>query len=87
MQESAFIVREFKEGQLPILERVTSLWIVNTGNITAIINGISLPPKQEKTFVVADGTFSKINLQVTYAKEIPKGIIQKRIQLIYKKLL
>lgn len=92
--ESAFITREFKEEQVPILEKVTCLSVVNTGTTIAIINGIRIYPTQKQILIVPDGTFSRVQLEVNYvnkeAPEVwkrayPKG--QNKILLVYKKLI
>lgn len=84
--ESAFITREFKEGQIPILEKVTSLAVVNTGNVIVSVNGVTIYPTQKQILIVADGTFSRVQLQVVYSQD-NVGVKRKQILLIYKKLL
>lgn len=61
--ESAFITREFKEGQIPILENVTCLSVVNTGNTVVVINGISIAPTQIQVLIPPDGTYSRVQLE------------------------
>ena len=96
--ESAFITREFKEEQIPILEGVTCLSIVNTGTTIAIINGVIIYPKQKQILIPPDGTFSKVKLEVNYvtskstfdAKLVKRIINMKernRILIIYKKII
>lgn len=87
--ESAFITREYREEQIPILENVTSLCILNKGTSIAIVNGVSIYPTQKQILIVPDGTFSRVQLEVTYAttdrkKRNPE---QNKILLIYKKLM
>jgi hypothetical protein len=95
--ESAFITREFKEEQIPILEKVTCLSVVNTGTTVAVINGVTIYPTQKQILIVPDGTFSRVQLEVTYLDN--KGSVpvivrkqayskqQNKILLIYKKLI
>ncbi len=96
--ESAFITREFKDEQIPILESVTCLSIVNIGTTIAIVNGVSIYPNQKQILIPPDGTFSKVQLQVNYLGSasgvdpiLVKGIESEkgrnRIVLIYKKLI
>jgi hypothetical protein len=88
--ESAFIIREFREEQIPILENVTSLCIVNKGSSIAQINGVLIYPTQKQILVVPDGTYSKVQLEVNYIEtnNIIKGYTPKnKILLIYKKLI
>ena len=96
--ESAFITREFKEEQIPILEGVTCLSIVNTGTTIAIINGVIIYPTQKQILIPPDGTFSKVKLEVNYvtsestfdAKLVKRIINMKernKILIIYKKLI
>ena len=96
--ESAFITREFKEEQIPILEGVTCLSIVNTGTTIAIINGIIIYPTQKQILIPPDGTFSKVKLEVNYVtskstfdpklvKRINNMKERNRILIIYKKLI
>jgi len=96
--ESAFITREFKEEQIPILEGVTCLSIVNTGTTIAIINGVIIYPTQKQILIPPDGTFSKVKLEVNYVtskftfdtKLVKRINIMKernRILIIYKKLI
>lgn len=88
--ESAFIIKEFREEQIPILENVTSLCIVNKGTSIVSINGVLIYPTQKQILIVPDGTYSKVQLEVNYivANEGKKGISeQNKILLIYKKLI
>lgn len=96
--ESAFITREFREEQIPILEGVTSLSVVNTGTTIAIINGVTIYPTQKQILIPPDGTFSKVKLEVNYmtsestfaptlVKKMITGKEHNRILLIYKKLI
>lgn len=66
--ESAFITREFREEQIPILENVTCLSVVNIGNTTVIINGIPIVPTQIQVIVLADGTYSRVQLEQQYVQ-------------------
>lgn len=87
--ESSFITREFREEQIPILENVTSLSALNNGNSIAIINGIKIYPTQKQILIVPDGTFSRVQLEVSYiptATKVDDRLVNK-ILLIYKKLM
>lgn len=64
--ESAFITKEFREEQIPVLENVTSLCVVNKGTSIAIINGVVIHPTQKQILIVPDGTYSKVQLVVNY---------------------
>lgn len=83
--ESAFITREFKDEQIPILEGVTCLSVLNTGTTVAVINGVTIYPTQKQILIVPDGTFSRVQLEVTYPQKNPK--VRCKILLIYKKLI
>jgi hypothetical protein len=88
--ESAFITKEFREEQIPILENVTSLCVVNKGTSIAQVNGVLIYPTQKQILVVPDGTFSKVQLEVIYTdtNNSKKGYTPKnKILLIYKKLI
>lgn len=88
--ESAFITKEFREEQIPILENVTSLCIVNKGTSIAQVNGVLIYPTQKQILVVPDGTYSKVQLEVIYTdtNNSKKGYTPKnKILLIYKKLI
>ena len=88
--ESAFIIKEFREEQIPILENVTSLCIVNKGSSIAQINGVLIYPTQKQILVVPDGTYSKVQLEVNYIEtnNSIKGYTPKnKILIIYKKLI
>ena len=88
--ESAFITKEFREEQIPILENVTSLCVVNKGTSIAQINGVLIYPTQKQILVVPDGTYSKVQLEVKYIEtnNSIKGYTPKnKILLIYKKLI
>ena len=88
--ESAFITKEFREEQIPVLENVTSLCIVNKGTSIAQINGVLIYPTQKQILVVPDGTYSKVQLEVNYIEtnNSIKGYTPKnKILLIYKKLI
>lgn len=88
--ESAFITKEFREEQIPILENVTSLCIVNKGTSIAQVNGVLIYPTQKQILVVPDGTYSKVQLEVNYidTNNSIKGYTPKnKILLIYKKLI
>lgn len=88
--ESAFITKEFREEQIPVLENVTSLCIVNKGTSIAQINGVLIYPTQKQILIVPDGTYSKVKLEVNYTdtNNSIKGFTPKnKILLIYKKLI
>lgn len=88
--ESAFIIKEFREEQIPILENVTSLCIVNKGSSIAQINGVLIYPTQKQILVVPDGTYSKVQLEVNYIEtnnSIKGNTPKNKILLIYKKLI
>ena len=88
--ESAFITKEFREEQIPILENVTSLSVVNKGTSIVTINGVLIYPTQKQILIVPDGTYSKVQLDVNYevTSNRKKGISeQNKILLIYKKLI
>ncbi len=88
--ESAFITKEFREEQIPILENITSLCVVNKGTSIAQVNGVLIYPTQKQILVVPDGTYSKVQLEVNYeVTSDPKKRIseQNKILLIYKKLI
>ncbi|KGO82382.1 hypothetical protein IP98_00348 [Flavobacterium cauense R2A-7] len=96
--ESAFITREFREEQIPILEGVTCLSVVNTGTTIAIINGVTIYPTQKQILIPPDGTFSKVQLELNFlTSEVTNDPIlikrsftvkeRNRILLIYKKLI
>jgi hypothetical protein len=88
--ESAFITKEFREEQIPILENVTSLCVVNKGTSIAQVNGVLIYPTQKQILVVPDGTYSKVQLDVNYidTNNSIKGYTPKnKILLIYKKLI
>ena len=88
--ESAFITREFREEQIPVLENVTSLCIVNKGTSIANINGVLIYPTQKQILIVPDGTYSKVQLEVKYTdtNNSKKAYTPtNKILLIYKKLI
>jgi len=94
--ESAFITREFKEEQIPILEGITCLSVVNIGTSVAVINGVSIYPTQKQILIPPDGTFSKVQLEVSYVttgndprlvKNVGNVKARNKILLIYKKLI
>ena len=88
--ESAFITREFREEQIPVLENVTSLCIVNKGTSIANINEVLIYPTQKQILIVPDGTYSKVQLEVKYTdtNNSKKGFTPtNKILLIYKKLI
>ena len=88
--ESAFITKEFREEQIPILENVTSVCVVNKGTSIAQVNGVLIYPTQKQILVVPDGTYSKVQLEVIYTdtNNSKKGYTPKnKILLIYKKLI
>jgi hypothetical protein len=88
--ESAFITKEFREEQIPILENVTSLCVVNKGTSIAQVNGVLIYPTQKQILVVPDGTYSKVQLDVNYIdtnNSIKGNTPKNKILLIYKKLI
>lgn len=88
--ESAFITREFREEQIPVLENVTSLCVVNKGTSIAQVNGVLIYPTQKQILVVPDGTYSKVQLDVNYIdtnNSIKGNTPKNKILLIYKKLI
>ena len=66
--ESAFITREFKEEQIPILEKVTCLSVMNTGETIVVVNGITVNPAQIQVIMSPDGTFSRVQLEVKFSE-------------------
>jgi len=89
--ESAFITREFKEEQIPILENVTCLSVVNKGSSVALVNGVSIYPSQKQILIVPDGTYCKVQLSVSYLTTVSLEKSgqkpENKILLIYKKLI
>lgn len=88
--ESAFITKEFRDEHIPVLEKVTSLSVVNKGTSIAIINGVLIYPTQKQILIVPDGTYSKVQLDVNYTvnSERKKGTSERnKILIIYKKLI
>lgn len=88
--ESAFITKEFREEQIPILENVTSLCVVNKGTSIAQVNGVLIYPAQKQILVVPDCTYSKVQLDVNYIdtnNSIKGNAPKNKILLIYKKLI
>lgn len=88
--ESAFITREFREEQIPVLENVTSLCVVNKGTSIAQVNGVLIYPTQKQILVVPDGTYSKVQLEVIYTdtnNSKKDYTLKNKILLIYKKLI
>lgn len=83
--ESAFITREFKEEQIPVLQKITCLSVVNIGSSVVVINGVTIYPSQKQILIVPDGTFSNVQLEVSYIKKATP--LSNRILLIYKKLI
>lgn len=83
--ESAFITREFKEEQIPVLQKITCLSVVNLGNSVAVVNGVTIYPSQKQILIVPDGTFSNVQLEIVYIKTNVK--LSNKILLIYKKLI
>lgn len=69
--ESAFITREFKEEQIPILENITCLTVVNTGTTIVTVNGIVVVPKQIQVIIPPDGTYSRVQLEQVYQSPPP----------------
>ena len=67
--ESAFIIREFREETIPILEKVTCLSVVNTGDTVAVVNGVTVYPTQLQVLILADGTYSRVQLEVTFLEQ------------------
>mgnify|MGYP006932273902 CR=1 FL=1 len=96
--ESAFVTKEFKEEHLPVLERITCLSGVNSGTTRARLMGGASYPTLKQILIPPDGTFSKVQLQVSYVVNTPyqdPKLVKKigyvktknRILLIYKKLI
>ena len=83
--ESAFITREFKEEQIPVLQKITCLSVVNLGSSVAVVNGVKIYPSQKQILIVPDGTFSNVGLEVVYIKT--GSVLSNKILLIYKKLI
>ena len=67
--ESAFITREFREEQIPILENVTCLSVINTGESIVIVNGVTINPAQIQVLISPDGTFSRVQLEVKFLEK------------------
>jgi hypothetical protein len=83
--ESAFITREFKEEQIPVLQKITCLSVVNIGSSVVVVNGVTIYPSQKQILIVPDGTFSNVQLEVSYIKKATQ--LSNKILLIYKKLI
>ncbi|WP_395043161.1 hypothetical protein [Flavobacterium sp.] len=74
MIKTEFITTEYRNNQLITLTGITALAVYNSGNCISNINGKPVYPGQKEIVVVADGTYSEVNLQVEFIElEVKKA--------------
>lgn len=75
MLNSIHITFQHRGNDKVELKRITSLVVYNDGNMLCHINGQKIEPQARVNFVVPDGTFSDILLDISFTK-VPISIVR-----------
>ncbi|MBA0884926.1 hypothetical protein [Flavobacterium undicola] len=87
MKVSTVVTVVIKENTNVPVYSVTTMEVFNVGDVVVVFNGATLKAGERKTIVVADGTVSDVNLDVTFSEDFAGMAYVKRIEVIYKKLV
>lgn len=98
MERSSVVFLSIKNDASFTLPDITTLQVHNRGNVNVSINKIVLFPNQRKTLVVADGTLTNFDLEITFDKRNSKSDIYSKftegyylgiqeLEIIYKKVI
>jgi hypothetical protein len=86
MLKSSPVVLVTKEDVSVKVENVTTMEVFNVGDVDATFNGATLKAGKNKTIVVADGTYSDVDIDVVFSTAALAGY-EKKIEIIYKKII
>lgn len=86
MLKSNPVVLVTKQNVSVRVERVTTMRVYNVGDVDAEFNGATLKAGQNKTIVVADGTFSDVDIDVVFSVTALAGYEQK-LEILYKQIV
>jgi hypothetical protein len=86
MLKSNPVVLVTKEDVSVKVENVTTMEVFNVGDVDCTFNGATLKAGKNKTLVVADGTYSNVDIDVVFSTAALAGY-EKKIEIIYKKII
>ena len=87
MKVSNVVVAIVTENTNVPIKSVSTMEVLNIGDVTAVVNRVTLQAGERKTLIVADGTVSDISLEVVFSEEFAVLAYVKKIEIIYKKLV
>ncbi|PWA09518.1 hypothetical protein [Flavobacterium laiguense] len=86
MLKSNPVVLITKEDVSVKVENVTTMEVFNVGDVDCTFNNTILKAGKNKTLVVADGTYSDVDIDVVFSTKALTGY-EKKIEIIYKKII
>lgn len=87
MKISNVVVAIVTENTNVPINSVTTMEIINIGDVPALVNRITLKAGERKTIVVSDGTVSDLSLDVVFSEDFATLAYVKKLEIIYKKLV
>jgi hypothetical protein len=87
MKVSNVVVAIVTENTNVPIKSVTTMEVLNIGDVTALVNRVTLKAGERKTLIVADGTVSDTSLEVVFSEDFAALAYVRKIEIIYKKLV
>lgn len=87
MKVSNVVVAIVTENTNVPIKSVTTMEVLNIGDVTALVNRVTLKAGERKTLIVADGTVSDTSLEVVFLEDFAALAYVRKIEIIYKKLV
>jgi hypothetical protein len=87
MKVSNVVVAIVTENTNVPIKSVTTMEVLNIGDVTALINRVTLKAGERKTLIVADGTVTDTSLEVVFSEDFAALAYVRKIEIIYKKLV
>lgn len=87
MKISNVVVAIVTENTNVPIKSVTTMEVLNIGDVSAVVNRVTLKAGERKTLIVADGTVSDISLEVVFSEDFAALAYVKKIEIIYKKVV
>lgn len=87
MKVSNVVVAIVTENTNVPIKSVTTMEVLNIGDVTALVNRITLKAGERKTLIVADGTVTDTSLEVVFSEDFAALAYVRKIEIIYKKLV
>lgn len=87
MKVSNVVVAIVTENTNVPIKSVTTMEVLNIGDVTALVNRVTLKAGERKTLIVADGTVTDTSLEVVFSEDFAALAYVRKIEIIYKKLV